>query len=138
MGKLDITWMGHSCFVLDNGEYRLAIDPYKPEMVGYPPYHVTANGVIASHSHGDHNYFEAVDLMDEMKEGSDVKVCKIRSYHDDEKGSLRGENTIHKILTNDISVCHLGDLGHLLSPERDQPDRTGGCADDSGRRVLYH
>ena len=40
------------------------------------------------------------------------------SYHDDQKGKVRGDNTIHRILTPDMSLCHLGDLGHLLSGDQ--------------------
>jgi L-ascorbate metabolism protein UlaG (beta-lactamase superfamily) len=39
----------------------------------------------------------------------------ISTYHDPSKGSERGANTIFTITINNIQVCHLGDLGHLLS-----------------------
>ncbi|WP_394296398.1 MBL fold metallo-hydrolase [Methanothrix harundinacea] len=40
------------------------------------------------------------------------------SYHDDRGGKRRGKNTIFSFEMDGIRVCHLGDLGHLLS-ERD-------------------
>jgi L-ascorbate metabolism protein UlaG (beta-lactamase superfamily) len=53
--------------------------------------------------------------------GSDSKTLKgisikgISTYHDPSKGSERGANTIFTFKINTIQVCHLGDLGHLLS-----------------------
>ena len=39
----------------------------------------------------------------------------IPTYHDPSKGSERGANTIFTLKVDNIQVCHLGDLGHLLS-----------------------
>jgi L-ascorbate metabolism protein UlaG (beta-lactamase superfamily) len=39
----------------------------------------------------------------------------IPTYHDPSKGSQRGTNTIFTFLIDGIQVCHLGDLGHILS-----------------------
>ena len=36
------------------------------------------------------------------------------AYHDDEKGTARGRNTVFAIRLDDLVVCHLGDLGHEL------------------------
>jgi L-ascorbate metabolism protein UlaG (beta-lactamase superfamily) len=40
----------------------------------------------------------------------------VASYHDSDGGRKRGENTIFCFALDDIRICHLGDLGHLLSP----------------------
>ncbi|MFV2081994.1 MAG: MBL fold metallo-hydrolase, partial [bacterium] len=37
--------------------------------------------------------------------------------HDTSKGSERGSNIIFKAVIDGISVCHLGDLGHIISEE---------------------
>jgi L-ascorbate metabolism protein UlaG (beta-lactamase superfamily) len=39
----------------------------------------------------------------------------ISTYHDTSKGSERGSNTIFTLKMDNIQLCHLGDLGHLLS-----------------------
>jgi L-ascorbate metabolism protein UlaG (beta-lactamase superfamily) len=39
----------------------------------------------------------------------------ISTYHDSSKGSERGDNTIFTIDIDKVQLCHLGDLGHLLS-----------------------
>ena len=37
----------------------------------------------------------------------------IQSYHDTQKGQLRGRNIIFKILVGGIGFVHMGDLGHI-------------------------
>ena len=44
-----------------------------------------------------------------------VEIRGIRSYHDEQRGRLRGLNTIFCFTLDGIRVCHLGDLGHILS-----------------------
>lgn len=124
-----LTWHGHSCFTLDNGKWILAVDPYNPEMLGFPPLQLKAHAMLASHQHGDHNYSGAVEFLpadkdavlrhvatdlpwpaDEQEQNFFYKT--IASKHDDSGGKKRGDNTVHVIYTNGISVAHLGDLGH--------------------------
>jgi L-ascorbate metabolism protein UlaG (beta-lactamase superfamily) len=44
-----------------------------------------------------------------------LSIRGIRSYHDQKRGRLRGKNTIFCFTLDDIRICHLGDLGHILS-----------------------
>ena len=111
---LNIKHIAHSCFLIDNGEEKLIIDPYADNM-GLPIIRETANYLLISHNHSDHNNKEAVILEDNV--GS-FKIKKVHSYHDDSNGSQRGENIIHVIDTNGVRICHLGDLGHLLTDEQ--------------------
>jgi L-ascorbate metabolism protein UlaG (beta-lactamase superfamily) len=39
----------------------------------------------------------------------------IATYHDPSKGSERGTNTIFTFSVDGLNVCHLGDLGHVLT-----------------------
>ena len=48
----------------------------------------------------------------------DLKIRGVRSYHDRKMGRLRGENTIFCFSLDGIRICHLGDLGHILSPSQ--------------------
>jgi L-ascorbate metabolism protein UlaG (beta-lactamase superfamily) len=45
----------------------------------------------------------------------EVSFKGIATYHDPSKGSERGTNTIFTFSVDGIKVCHLGDLGHILS-----------------------
>jgi L-ascorbate metabolism protein UlaG (beta-lactamase superfamily) len=39
----------------------------------------------------------------------------VQTYHDRERGTLLGRNTAYLITMDDIHICHLGDLGDVLS-----------------------
>ena len=45
-------------------------------------------------------------------------VHEVSTFHDDQGGALRGTNTIRRFTAEGLSVVHLGDLGHTLSPEQ--------------------
>ena len=57
---MKLTWLGHSCFAVESGGYRVVLDPYYVE--SYPPLHTSANEMLCSHHHRDHDYVEAVEL----------------------------------------------------------------------------
>lgn len=51
-----VTFIGHSCFLLESGKYRILIDPF---ISGNPAAHATeeqkkADFILISHGHGDH------------------------------------------------------------------------------------
>lgn len=112
---MKLTWLGHACFLLESGDYRVIVDPCKgvrgvADTVG------EANTVYCSHAHFDHCYTEKIRI----REGnpSPFSVREIESFHDDKNGALRGSNTIRAFTAEGITVVHLGDLGHQLSAEQ--------------------
>ena len=126
-----LTWYGHSCFSISNGTWTLVLDPYKPDMIGYPPLKIKAHAMLASHQHEDHNYQAAVTFLraprnivlpvgDSPETAADdhFLVKTVASCHDAQGGARRGQNQIHVIRTNDLTIAHLGDLGHLLSDQQ--------------------
>lgn len=44
----------------------------------------------------------------------------IQTYHDAQSGQTLGGNTIYLIQLEDLSICHLGDLGHVPSSSQIQ------------------
>ena len=53
---MKITWIGHSCFKVEEAGYRIVFDPYDDGYVpGLGPVRETAEEVLCSHEHGDHN-----------------------------------------------------------------------------------
>lgn len=112
---MNVTWLGHSCFLLEADGYRVVIDPYTG-VDGYPPLRVSAHAVYCSHDHYDHSYRRGVTLLPDKE--NPFSVREIPSFHDDAEGKKRGNNTIHVFTADNVSVCHLGDLGHLLSAEQ--------------------
>jgi len=49
---------------------------------------------------------------------SGVLIIGIATFHDGERGRKRGKNTVYLMEIDEISVCHLGDLGHVLTGEQ--------------------
>ena len=101
---MKITWIGHSCFKIEEGGHSIVIDPYDDNYVpGLKPVRESAQVVLASHEHGDHNARNRVTLVP-GGEGP-FTITKIETYHDPEKGALRGRNTIHVIFISLLPVC---------------------------------
>ena len=53
---LKLTYLSHSCFILDDGQYRLIIDPF---ITGNPtmpvkPEDINVQFIVLTHAHGDH------------------------------------------------------------------------------------
>ena len=105
---MNITWLGHACFCLESGGYRIVVDPYK--MDSYPPLRVQAHAVYCTHQHFDHNYTQAVELLPARP--SPFSVEEAASFHDERGGALRGDNTLFAFSAEGLRVIHCGDLGH--------------------------
>lgn len=123
---MKIKWYGHAAFLITSDEgTRIIIDPYEPGAFGgqlsYGKIKDQADIVLTSHDHADHNYTQDLPGAPQVVKGSGSKTIKgipmkgVSTYHDPSKGSERGANTIFTIKINNIQLCHLGDLGHLLS-----------------------
>lgn len=109
---MKLTWLGHSCFLLEQGGYRIVTDPYTG-VEGYPPLTVSAHAVYCSHHHFDHDAVDLVKLL--PPENSPFTVREVETCHDEQGGALRGSNTIRVFTAGGVSVAHLGDLGHQLT-----------------------
>lgn len=122
-----IQWLGHSSFLIisANGT-KIITDPYESGGFGgslhYKPIGVSADIVTVSHDHADHSYVE--DLPNHfttvrtpgMHAVRGIGIKGIESYHDAEMGARRGANVIFVMTVDHVRLCHLGDLGHELSP----------------------
>lgn len=112
---MKLTWLGHSCFLLEQDGYRIVTDPYTG-VEGYPPLSVSAHAVCCSHHHFDHDAVDAVTVLPPVK--SPFTVREVETCHDDRGGALRGNNTVRVFTAGGVSVAHLGDLGHQFSAEQ--------------------
>lgn len=120
---MKITWLGHSCFLLENSKgSKLLTDPFDASL-GYEIYRGSPNIVTISHQHFDHNYSRELvgnyKIIDKVGISTyyDIPIKGIPSYHDKNKGAKRGNNIIFTFKMDGYSLCHLGDLGHTLSSD---------------------
>jgi len=124
-----IRWLGHACFLLElqNGT-KIVTDPFDGS-VGYKIPKIEADIVTVSHDHYDHNYVEGVQGDPEIIRApgeynmNGIGIKGIPAFHDEVKGAKRGPNVIYVYEADGIRVCHVGDLGHLLS--KAQEDEIG-------------
>ena len=112
---MKLTWLGHSCFLVEQDGYRIVLDPYR-DVAGHADIRTEAHEVLCSHGHYDHSAVDGVTLLPEQK--SPFVIRTVQTCHDEQGGALRGENTVHILEAGGVSVAHLGDLGHLLSAEQ--------------------
>jgi L-ascorbate metabolism protein UlaG (beta-lactamase superfamily) len=120
---MKIQWLGHACFLItaDSG-IKIITDPYLPdERLKYGNITDTADIVVVSHEHGDHNYVAAVKGKPEVVRGTGTKHVKgiqfdgVATFHDASSGKRAGPNTVTCFEVDGVRVCHAGDLGHSLS-----------------------
>ena len=120
MIAIDISWLGHSCFVIKGRDATILTDPYD-ESIGYSLGKQTANIVTCSHPHPGHGFTSGVDGVAKVVRGpGEYEICGvlitgISTFHDTEGGVERGKNTAYLIEMDEVTLCHLGDLGHPLS-----------------------
>lgn len=125
---MKIRWLGHSCFlVVGESGIRIITDPYEPGGFGGEGVALRQQGadvVLVSHEHSDHNYARGVLGNPEVVRGSkkvrEVSFQSLDVFHDSSRGRQRGTNRVFSFELDGLSVCHLGDLGHVPSDEEAQ------------------
>lgn len=125
---MTITYHGHSTFKIRGKIGTVVTDPFD-EYIGLALPNMSADIVTVSHAHKDHNNIQPisgtarrnnpfiVEDAGEYEVGG-ISVFGVQSHHDANKGAERGHNNIFTSLVDEIRVCHLGDLGHELTPEQ--------------------
>jgi L-ascorbate metabolism protein UlaG (beta-lactamase superfamily) len=120
---LRIRWHGHSCFEVTN-DISLVTDPLDGKLIGIPTPNVSGDIILISHDHYYHNNVESVEKKestvkrDEKEETVlEIQIKRVKSFHDESGGAKHGENIIYLFSMDDISFCHLDDLGHELDED---------------------
>ena len=121
---MKLKWYGHSCFGMTFADGTVLVtDPFD-ESVGYPLCTASADAVLSSHDHFDHNHIQSLSGHPRMinAPGSytagEVRIEGTASWHDPEQGRLRGPNTIFQVFGDGLKLVHLGDLGHMPNEEQ--------------------
>ncbi len=120
---MDINWLGYSCFRIRGNQAIVITDPFPPGL-GYTLGKQTADIVTISHQHPTHSYHQGISGEPRLVKGpgeyeiSGVLILGIAAYHDAVKGQSRGKNIVYLMEIDGVAVCHLGDIGHVLSNEQ--------------------
>lgn len=120
---MEITWYGHSCFRLSERGAVVVTDPFSDD-IGHQRPRIRADVVTISHDHPGHNnrigfrgrprFFDSPGEY----EVRGVFITGINTHHDGRRGAIRGSNTVFLFEFPGITICHLGDLGHV--PDQSQ------------------
>jgi L-ascorbate metabolism protein UlaG (beta-lactamase superfamily) len=127
-----VEWMGHSTFQITSSKgTRILTDPHGASDLPRPSMPIDI--VTTSHQHGPHNSVDMAPGTPVVLPGltptgenwqkisttiRDVSVYVVPAFHDKSRGMQRGKNAIFVFRLDDICIAHLGDLGHLLTPEQ--------------------
>ena len=127
---MNIQYYGHSCFKITTKpagrateDVSIFFDPFD-KSVGLRPPQGQADIIFVSHEHSNHNNTEALKgnpiIIDTPGEYAikGINAVGIETFHDTKEGSIQGKNTVFTIDSEDIKICHLGDLGADLSPKQ--------------------
>ena len=123
---MELRWFGHSFFELVintdvQKNVKVYFDPYSEEIGLTPPKNLSADIVLISHQHYDHNNLDIFSqrglVIDTAGEYSckGVDVRGIKTFHDTQNGTEKGVNIVFIVESEGLRMAHLGDLGHLLS-----------------------
>ena len=98
---MQVRWHGHSCFEFSDGNVTVVTDPHDGKSIGIKPPRVSADVVLMSHDHYDHNAARVVggNHKDHMFhngrfESKGMVFHGYPSFHDEEAGKLRGEKPV--------------------------------------------
>ncbi|MBP7700710.1 MBL fold metallo-hydrolase [Candidatus Woesebacteria bacterium] len=123
-----LTYHGHSTFKIKGKKGTVIMDPFD-DYIGMPLPRMSGDIVTVSHDHKDHNAIKKVSGTTRREnpfivtrsgeyEVGGVSIFGVRTFHDADGGVQRGENIVYTSLVDGLRICHLGDLGHELSPEQ--------------------
>ncbi len=125
---MKIKWCGHATFLITTASgIKIVTDPYEPGgydgALAYGKIPDLIDIALVSHDHPDHNFVQALEGNPQVVKGpgthtvSGITFKGVPTYHDTTRGSERGENVIFCFTVDDVRLCHLGDLGHMLEAE---------------------
>ncbi len=120
---MDITWYGHACFRLREGGVTIITDPYDNSL-GYTLPRLRADVVTSSHPAPGHAAVNAIKGDPKVLTGPGeyevrgVFITGIPTQHAPKRGQPTERNTVFLFEFKGLSVCHLGDLGQLLTDQQ--------------------
>jgi L-ascorbate metabolism protein UlaG (beta-lactamase superfamily) len=107
------------------------MDPIPPSYGFSGPPLEGVDVITISHEHPDHTNLKVAagsplvlrglsggDWVQLDRRVKEVAIRTVGVYHDDKQGSQRGKVSAFVFTTDGLHIVHLGDLGHVLTPEQ--------------------
>ncbi len=135
-----VRWFGQSLIQIETAAgKKIVFDPHAIPIFGNDK--PEADLVCITHEHDDHNQAAILpkndkrlerrglkpankaktvfewNKIDEKIDALGVAIKTFGVYHDEKEGKERGLNSIFVLTVDGLTFCHLGDLGHELSPQ---------------------
>lgn len=117
---MEINWYGHACFRLKDRNLTVVCDPYD-KSIGLVLPKLKADIVTISHDAPGHSYAEAVKDTRKVFSGpgeyevEGVFITGIATFHGKNQAGVADPNTVFIFEFPEMTVAHLGDLGHVLT-----------------------
>ena len=113
---MKLTWHGHACCTVETTQGTLVIDPYEDNYVpGLAPIRLSADQVVCTHQHRDHN---AVQIVALSGNAPTYQLTDLETFHDQVQGAKRGKTLMFLLEADGMRLAHLGDIGCALTPEQ--------------------
>ncbi|MBU2009800.1 MAG: MBL fold metallo-hydrolase [Chloroflexi bacterium] len=134
-GTTQLQYLGHSAFLLTSSQgTKVLIDP-PAASTGYTIAPIAGiDVVLVTHEHSDHNNVSVAtgsplilrglsasgwnEINQKVGDEGEVAVRSVATFHDNSQGSARGRNAVFVLEVDGLRLAHLGDLGHVLTPEQ--------------------
>jgi len=113
---MEIVYLGHSSFKIRGKTATVITDPFSSQATGFKFPKTEADIVTISHRHEDHNNIQAVTGNPFVVSGPgeyEIKGVSIFGFPSLHAVGRKEENTIYLLETENLRLCHLGDLGVL-------------------------
>ena len=128
---MDITWYGHACFRLKDGNSIVVTDPYDKSLGLVLPRPmadiVTISHPVPHHAHtaGVKGDFKVVNGPGEYEIGGTfvTAIQMAPPIKGDKSSNGQVPNNVFVIYMDDLAICHLGDLNHV--PTQNQVEDMG-------------
>ncbi len=104
---MKISYFGHSYFLIEGNDYSICLDPFSN--VGLNEVKVKCDYVFTSHNHFDHNNVSLCQGAKKVESAYPFEIVK--TYHDEDNGAKRGENSVLIFHLDGYKLAFLGDLG---------------------------
>ncbi len=120
---MEITWLGHACFLIKGREVTVLTDPHDPS-AGYTRVKPPGDIVTISVEDPLHNFLDTTTDYKRVIRGpgeyqlANISITGVRFPRHARQTEPYNRNTAYRIELEDISICHLGQIQQVPSAEQ--------------------